>query len=526
MAVRGEEVASSIDAQVRESIEKMVAEIHSSVEDVRVLVDQQLKAALQSVQADVNSFTFLPQIRKSITELEERIETERPAVAAAAAPSTSGGALRVKSAAQIVERGRSQVDVLNSLLEQCLEFGSRAALLILRGETFSGWKGVGFSAQGGSDEAIKRFNAAPGLIPQLDRVLREEKVVSWDGANLSTRFGVAASEIAVLVPMVIKDKVAAAVYVDAVGDGTSKFDQAAIELLVFITGLLVDTLSIRKKIPSPSLSGDSAPEHPAFERTTTTGPAFAAAPAAAAPSPAARPASPAPPAAAASSPAAATSASSAAAAAAASSAAPAGAASSTNQPVPLRTDAGTVAINAAQLREMMAAQRPSFNVPSAEDFGGGGAAPAQQGTTRVPMQPPPVAKAPTPPPAAPEPPKQAAAATPTLTGDERPSTQYIPPAGLARGGANSGPPTEDSKKHDEARRFARLLVSEIKLYNESKVEQGRKNSDLYERLKEDIDRSRQMYDERISDDVRKVSNYFYDELVRILADGRADALGL
>jgi len=93
-------------------------------------------------------------------------------------------------------------------------------------------------------------------------------------------------------------------------------------------------------------------------------------------------------------------------------------------------------------------------------------------------------------------------------------------------GPGGGPQSEDAKKHDEARRFARLLVSEIKLYNESKVEQGRKNHDLYERLKEDIDRSRQMYDERIGDDVRKVSNYFYDELVRILADGKAEALGL
>ena len=35
MAVRGEEVASSIDAHVREAIEKMVGEIRSSVEDVR-----------------------------------------------------------------------------------------------------------------------------------------------------------------------------------------------------------------------------------------------------------------------------------------------------------------------------------------------------------------------------------------------------------------------------------------------------------------------------------------------------------
>ena len=185
----------------------------------------------------------------------------------------------------------------------------------------------------------------------------------------------------------------------------------------------------------------------------------------------------------------------------------------------MRTDAGTVAINAAQLREMMAAQRPSFNVPSAEDFGV--AAPAQP-AARTPVQPPPAAKPAAP---APEPPKPAAPAAPTLGGDDRPSTQYIPPAGIARG-VNAGAPNEDMKKHDEARRFARLLVSEIKLYNESKVEQGRKNNDLYERLKEDIDRSRQMYDERISDDVRKVSNYFYDELVRILADGKADALGL
>jgi hypothetical protein len=189
--------------------------------------------------------------------------------------------------------------------------------------------------------------------------------------------------------------------------------------------------------------------------------------------------------------------------------------------VPLRTDAGTVAINAAQLREMMASQRPSFNVPSADDFGA-----SASGQNRVPA----AAPAPPPPPpvAAPEPKAAAApaaAATPSLAGDDRPSTQYIPPPNLARGAA-AGPPTEETKKHDEARRFARLLVSEIKLYNESKVEQGRKNRDLYERLKEDIDRSRQMYDERISDDVRKVSNYFYDELVRILADGRAEALGL
>jgi hypothetical protein len=124
--------------------------------------------------------------------------------------------------------------------------------------------------------------------------------------------------------------------------------------------------------------------------------------------------------------------------------------------------------------------------------------------------------------AAPEPARPAAAPRE----GEKPSTQYIPPPGMARGGAFGVGQTEETKKHDEARRFARLLVSEIKLYNESKVDQGRKNRDLYERLKEDIDRSRQMYDERIPEDVRKTSNYFYDELVRNLAENDPEALGL
>jgi hypothetical protein len=78
---------------------------------------------------------------------------------------------------------------------------------------------------------------------------------------------------------------------------------------------------------------------------------------------------------------------------------------------------------------------------------------------------------------------------------------------------------------DDARRLARLLISEIKLYNEKKVDEGRAASDLYERLKDDIDRSRQVYEERTPESVRKEKNFFQEELVRILADGRAEALG-
>jgi hypothetical protein len=84
---------------------------------------------------------------------------------------------------------------------------------------------------------------------------------------------------------------------------------------------------------------------------------------------------------------------------------------------------------------------------------------------------------------------------------------------------------QEEEQHNNARRFARLLVSEIKLYNEQKVVEGRHNNDLYDRLKEDIDRSRQMYDKRIPPTVTSRFDYFYDELVNTLAEGDPGKLG-
>ena len=84
---------------------------------------------------------------------------------------------------------------------------------------------------------------------------------------------------------------------------------------------------------------------------------------------------------------------------------------------------------------------------------------------------------------------------------------------------------EEQKAHDDARRFARLVVSEIKLYNEAKVTEGRRSRDIYERLREDIERGRQMYADRVGTEVRDATDYFQDELVRILGGGDAGTLG-
>jgi hypothetical protein len=84
---------------------------------------------------------------------------------------------------------------------------------------------------------------------------------------------------------------------------------------------------------------------------------------------------------------------------------------------------------------------------------------------------------------------------------------------------------EERRLHNYARRFARLLISEIKLYNEQKVAEGRSEHDLYDRLREYIDRSREMYDKRVKAEVAARYDYFHSELVNTLAEGDASKLG-
>lgn len=84
---------------------------------------------------------------------------------------------------------------------------------------------------------------------------------------------------------------------------------------------------------------------------------------------------------------------------------------------------------------------------------------------------------------------------------------------------------EEEALHDEARRFARLLVTEIKLYNEDDVLEGRQAGDLYSRLQRDIERSREMYEKRAHPVVRVRVDYLHTEMLRILAQDNASLMG-
>jgi len=99
-----------------------------------------------------------------------------------------------------------------------------------------------------------------------------------------------------------------------------------------------------------------------------------------------------------------------------------------------------------------------------------------------------------------------------------------PEPALAGAGEVSAPSAEE-EIHRKAQRFARLLVDEIKLYNQAKVTEGRKNKDLYDRLKEAIEKSRSTYQKRYGNTVAASGNYFQHELIRSLAEDDASLMG-
>src|SRR4051794_29511399 len=87
-----------------------------------------------------------------------------------------------------------------------------------------------------------------------------------------------------------------------------------------------------------------------------------------------------------------------------------------------------------------------------------------------------------------------------------------------RGQADGAPPPAGADPQSEeevaARRYARLLVSEIKLYHQPAVLEGRRDRNLAGRLGGEITRARVMYEQRVPAHVRERGDYFHEELVR------------
>jgi len=94
-------------------------------------------------------------------------------------------------------------------------------------------------------------------------------------------------------------------------------------------------------------------------------------------------------------------------------------------------------------------------------------------------------------------------------------------------------PDELKELHKKAKRFARLAVQELLMYNDVDVKKGRldrltkgrEQRDLYTRFRMEIDKSKAEYNRKYAKIADHGLDYLYEELVRVLANNDPGALG-
>ena len=169
---------------------------------------------------------------------------------AAARGSTAGGWRRAAAkllceAVANIHAGTTQKEILRALLDG----GSThcAAYCAIRGQrqgTATGWQGRGFA----DDDAVKDFsldmNADPVLHAYQNRVAAPANIAEMD-SRFVEHFGGPANEQVLVLPLVLKDKVAALLYADGGRNGV--LDAPSLELLVMATSAWLEVVSLRKQ---------------------------------------------------------------------------------------------------------------------------------------------------------------------------------------------------------------------------------------------------------------------------------------
>ena len=349
------------------------------------------------------------QLPKLQAELVARLAADLPAVSPARGKGAGGAAhIALVPAVASIQAGTTQKEILRALLDAGSLYGSRIALFVVKGGTATGWQGRGL----GEEDTVKDFpldmTAGPAAHAYQNRTATPANIAEMD-RRFVKQFGGPANEQILVLPLVLKDKVAALLYADGGADGG--LDGPSLEVLVLATSAWLEVVSLRKQAQRD----------------------FAEAPASV----------------------------------------------SVERP-PVAAPVQTV----SSFSDPFAAHTPKHIAPKAE-----------------------------PEPAA-EVVEVAAHAASANAAASAPAAD--PFAGLS---------AEDADTHRKAQRFARLLVDEIKLYNQAKVAEGRRHRDLYDRLKEDIEKSRSTFQKRYGNSAAASGDYFQKEVVRSLAEDDPSIMG-
>ncbi|HVF42890.1 MAG TPA: hypothetical protein VM936_07770 [Pyrinomonadaceae bacterium] len=492
------DLEKSLRADIESYVSNRLSGFKEEVERLRAQLDGALARLRDTADAPVSEGEA-----PLLVALSEHLRNARNlGIEAAAAESSraraSSDMALVKAAVDELENRQTQADILNSLVNRSAAFAPRVAFFVVKNERATGWRARGLEGTVG-DDAVRELSMSLDADTVLGEVVRARN--TWAGEpgshaedhTIYNHFGGEPPQRLVAVPMIAREKVVAVLYADSAGQDADAVNLEALETLARVAGMSVELLALRRSTPQGAGAG-AQPQAAAQPEPQEARPREAQ---------------------------------------------PSGFEPRESQPTGFEArEAQPAGFEPREAREPEPETREEERTPEPEPRQAAEPQPSVFG-----FEPQPIAA-------------EAQHSSHSLLGESQvaqeharppqPEESFAPSFAPAAEGAPAGEVSplgrsrrygsmdmdfpvdvaeEDKRFHNEARRFARLLVSEIKLYNEQKVREGRDNSDLYDRLREDIDRSRQMYDKRVRPEVSSRYDYFHHELVNMLAEGDDARLG-
>jgi hypothetical protein len=471
-AVVNGHLEDSLRREIESHLDSRLSAVKQEITTLQSLLNESLSSFLER-QSDVQmDGSLIAAITEHLHAAHER-GVEFAASESSRAKASSDMAI-VKAAIGEINEQKSQAEILKTLVNRASSFAPRVAFFVIKGEHASGWRGRGFEGTVG-DDAIQQISFSVNADTVVGSAAKG--LATWSGGPgshsedhlLTNRLGEEPAQRIVAIPLTVRGRAVAVLYADSAALESESINLEALETLVTVSGMAVELLSASSRgAAAPKRSVEEAPAPAPVEEQPSYEPASEYSP--------------------------------------------------TPEPEPERTPEPSFSgADTIQSYEPTYEPTPAYESTPVEPASFVEAVPVEE-------------------PAGVFEEASAAEEQPVVMGEEPPSWSPAPveasPAAPSRRryGQDAELPVEvhgdeERRLHNDARRFARLLISEIKLYNEQKVAEGRSEHDLYDRLKEYIDRSREMYDKRVKGDVANRYDYFHSELVNTLAEGDASKLG-
>ena len=469
-----EQLEESLRREIESYVEKRLSGIKQDIAQLQTQVSETCQRLLESEGEGQWDGSLAAAVTEHLHAAHER-GVELAASESSRTQAASDMAI-VKSAIEEIQGERSQSEVLKALVNRGSSFAPRVAFFILKNDQARGWRARGFQGTVG-DDAVQQITFPLLADTVVSEVSRSH--ATWSGTPnshaenqlLLGRMGEQEPQRIVAVPLVVRNKTVAVLYADSAGLDSEALNLEALETLVRVAGMAVELLSVSRAPQKPTV--EAAPEvAPGYTPTRVYDEPAAAE---------ARPAEPQP-------------------------------AEALAEPAAVESEPEAVAA------EPVSSAPAGFGAETIPYMPFAAAPESVEPVTELKAEP------------------LAAEPGPEVVDDVVSAPEVMTPAAAPLAGRRrygsydadlpiSVSDEEERRAHNDARRFARLLVSEIKLYNEDKVIEGRSQRDLYTRLREYIDRSRDMYDKRVKPVVSGKYDYFHHELVNTLAEGDAAKLG-